>query len=258
MLGKLPLKTKVQLLPGLTGLAFIVLIAISIICIAVGIVVLWVLAGGIVRPIRAATTMLQDISEGGCLFVASSEDTRLLLRRGEGEPTDFSWLGSTFVTDVSPDGRSLLFIDGSPTAGTLGAWVRPLDGGEAIRIADADPGRFSPDGRWVVAASRIAAGPSQLILVPATGGKVRALTSSATASFAQPSFAGPDTILFLRSEKERRDVWRMRTDGTEAEALGVEGCSAPAADPTAGCQGCSAGSICRVGRATSCWAVRKP
>ena len=42
----------------------VTLIAISFVCIAVGIVVLWVLAGGIVRPIRAATTMLQDISEG--------------------------------------------------------------------------------------------------------------------------------------------------------------------------------------------------
>jgi eukaryotic-like serine/threonine-protein kinase len=190
---------------------------------------------GILRMVHSFPDffVLQDISESGCLFVASSEDTRLLVRRGEEEPRDFSWLGSTFVADVSPDGRSILFIDGSPTAGTLGAWVRPLDGGEAIRIADADPGRFSPDGRWVVAASRIAAGPPQLILVPATGGKVRTLTSSTTASFAQPSFAGPDTILFLRSEKARWDVWRMRRDGREAAAMGIEGCTAPAGDPTA-------------------------
>jgi eukaryotic-like serine/threonine-protein kinase len=177
--------------------------------------------------------LLQDIGEGGCLFVASSEDTNLLVRRGDEEPTDFSWLGSTFVTDVSPDGRSVLFIDGSPTAGTLGAWVRPLDGGEATRISDGDPGKFSPDGLWVVATSRIPSGPPQLILVPAAGGKTRTLTSSSTAAHAEPSFAGPNSILFVRSEGERREIWRMKTDGTAAVALGVTGCSSPVADPAA-------------------------
>jgi tRNA A-37 threonylcarbamoyl transferase component Bud32 len=177
--------------------------------------------------------LLQDIGDGACLFVASSEDTSLLLRHGDEMPRDFSWLGSTFVTDISPDGRSVLFLDGSPTAGTIGAWVRPLDGSEAIRIADGDPGKFSPDGLWVVATSRIPSGPPQLILVPAAGGKTRALTSSSTQAYSDPSFAGPDALLFVRSEGERREVCRIKIDGTEAEALGVTGCALPVADPAA-------------------------
>jgi eukaryotic-like serine/threonine-protein kinase len=177
--------------------------------------------------------VLQDIGEAGALFVASSEDTTLLLRRGEGAPSDFSWLGSTVVTDISPDGRSILFIDGSPGAGTLGTWVRPLDGGEATRIADADPGKFSPDGRWVVGTTRLPTGPPQLILVPSAGGKTRILTSSAAVAHSDPSFAGGDTILFNRSNGQRREVWRMRIDGTRAESLGVTGCGGPVADPTA-------------------------
>jgi eukaryotic-like serine/threonine-protein kinase len=178
--------------------------------------------------------LLQDIGDGGALFVASSEDTSLLLKRGDEAPTDFSWLGSTYVCDISPDGRSILFIDGrAPSAGTLGAWVRPLDGSEAIRIADGNPGKFSPDGRWVVFTSRPVTGPPQLALVPAGGGKALALTSSPTAAYSKPSFAGNDMLLFIRSEGERREVWRMKVDGTRAEALGVTGCDDPVANPSA-------------------------
>ena len=175
--------------------------------------------------------MLQDISEGGTLFLGASEDTTMVLQKGEGAPTDFSWLGSTFVTDISPDGRSVLFLDGSSTAGTLGAWVRSMDGGEATRITDGDPGKFSPDGRWVVGTSRVVSGPTQLILVPASGGEARILTSSARAAHTEPSFLDSDWIVFNRAEGERREVWRMKVDGTGAEPLGISGCGAPVADP---------------------------
>jgi hypothetical protein len=174
---------------------------------------------------------LQDVSEAGCLFVASSEETDLLLRQGENPPADFSWLGSTIIADISPDGRSILFLDGSPSAGTLGIWIRPLDGGEAIRIGDGDPGKFSPDGRWVVATSRVPSGPPQLIVVPVGGGNIRALTNSAKVGYFEPSFSGPDSLLFVRAEGDRREVGRIRVDGTGTESLGVTGCSSPAANP---------------------------
>jgi len=174
--------------------------------------------------------VLQDVGDDGCLFVASSEDTRLLLRRGDDLLSDFSWLGSTFVADVSPDGRSVLFLDGSAAAGTLGTWVRPLDGSEAIRISDADPGGFSPDGRWVVGTSRVTSGAQQLILAPVGGGTPRVLTRSTAASYSEPSFAGMDAVLYIRSEGQHRSVGRMRIDGSHEEDLGVTGCSAPAAD----------------------------
>jgi len=174
---------------------------------------------------------LQDVSDDGCLFVASSEETDLLLRIGESAPTDFSWLGTTMVADISPDGKTLLFLDGASSAGNLGVWIRPLDGSEAVRISDGDPGKFSSDGRWVVATSRVPSGLPQLIVVPASGGKSRAVTSSTTAGYFEPSFSGPDTLLFVRAEGERREVGRMKIDGTAAESLGVTLCSGPAADP---------------------------
>ena len=49
---------------------------------------------------------------------------------------DYTWLGSTIVTDISPDAKSLLFTDGGPSMEWSAAtWVRPLDGADAVRIA---------------------------------------------------------------------------------------------------------------------------
>jgi serine/threonine protein kinase len=174
---------------------------------------------------------LQDVSEAGVLFVSSSGGTNLFVRASDGVPRDFSWLGSTLVADVSPDGQSVLFLDGGATEKTLGTWVRPLDGGEALRIADGDPGKFSPDGRWVVTSSRPVSGPSQLILVPMGAGPAVQLTNS-PAAHSNPSFAGAATILFVRSEAGRSEIWRMQTDGSGSRSLGAAGCDSPAADPS--------------------------
>ena len=177
--------------------------------------------------------MLQDVGETGCLFVASSGGMNLLLRRGGGALRDFSWLGLTLVYDISPDGKSVLFLDGTAAEKTLGTWVRPLDGEEALRISDGDPGKFSPDGRWVVGTSRHVSGPPQLLLVPAIGGKTRQLTND-QAVYSDPSFAGSKELLFVRTENGRSEVWRMATDGSGARSLGAEGCSSPAGHPSGG------------------------
>jgi hypothetical protein len=176
--------------------------------------------------------LLQDVSDAGCLFVASSGGTTLMLRRAGSPPHDFSWLGSTIVADVSPDGRSLLFLDGSASEGTLGTWIRPIDGGEAIRIADGDPGKFSPDGKWVITSSRVTTGAPQLILAPVGRGRTRQLTKP-PGVYSSPSFADSGTLLFKRSESGRSEVWRMGTDGKAASSLGAPNCSMPASNPTA-------------------------
>ena len=175
--------------------------------------------------------LLQDVSDAGCLFVASSEETDLLVQRGDSPPGDFSWLGSTIVADISPDGKSILFLDGSSSMGNLGMWTRPLDGGEAIRIADGDPGKFSADGRWVVGTSRVPSGLPQLVVVPVGGGTARTVTSSADTGYFEPSFLGSESLLFVRAERGRREVARMRMDGSGAEALGISQCILPVANP---------------------------
>ena len=176
--------------------------------------------------------ILSDISETGqLLLVSSSGGMTLQLVTPGAPPRDYTWLGFTFVADVAPDGKSVLFMDGGATGRNSGLWVRPLNGDDASRLTDGDPGKFSPDGKWVVTTSQTISGPSQLVLVPAAGGDARPVTSSA-ATHTEPSFLDSHTLLFVQSEGDRREVWRIDTDGTGARSLGAPGCGSPVADPT--------------------------
>jgi hypothetical protein len=190
---------------------------------------------GRARPVYSMPDyfVLNDHAGGQALFVSSTGGTDLMLRDGQGQVKDFTWLGYSMVFDISPDGRSILFLDGGSTEQSLGTWVRPLDGGEAVRIADGDPGKFSPDGQWVVTASRVVAGLPQLALVPTSGGSIRQITH-ADAAHSHASFAGPDSLLFVRSVGDRREVWRIGTNGGDETPLGAPDCIWPTADPAAG------------------------
>ncbi len=177
---------------------------------------------------------LQSVSASGDRSLLTSKEERvdLTVRRAAQDPHDFSWLGWSLITDISPDGKLALFYDGGPTEKTMGVWVRPLDGGDATRLGDGYPGKFSPDGKWVVGLTRPLTGPPQLVLVPVEAGGTHRL-STGGADVSAPSFAGSSTLLFVRSEKGVSVVWRMETDGSGARSLGARGCGAPTASPSA-------------------------
>jgi len=176
---------------------------------------------------------LQSVSAGGDRFLLTSERERvnLTVRHGRESPRDFSWFGWTLVADISPDGKTLLFYDQGPTEKTAGMWIRPLAGGDAIRLGEGHPGKFSPDGRWVVGVTRPLSGPPELSLIPVEAGRPRRLPLR-DAHVSAPSFAGPSTLLFVRTEKGRSEIWRIESDGTGARSLGAAGCDRPMASPS--------------------------
>jgi hypothetical protein len=177
--------------------------------------------------------VLQSVSASGDRFLLTSqrEAVDLTVRRGADESHNLSWLGWTIIRDISPDGKTALFFDGGPTEKTSGVWIRPVEGGDATRLGEGFPGGFSPDGQWVVAVTRPFSGPPQLILLPVEAGGIRRLPISAS-TVSSPSFAGPSTLLFVRSEKGASEIWTMKADGTGARSLGAAGCDAPVASPS--------------------------
>jgi serine/threonine protein kinase len=173
--------------------------------------------------------VLQDVSSGGdaCLLTSSESRTSLLLRRPGQAARDFSWFNQTFVTDLSADGKSLLFYDGGLEA-PFGSWIRSVEGGDAVRLGEWEQPRFSPDGKWIVALTETRLGPPQILLHPNGPGQTRQITSS-LASHWNPSFTGTRTILYVRVENEKREIWRSETDGTGSRVLAA-GCDAPMAN----------------------------
>ena len=201
---------------------------------------------GTLRPIHALPDLftLQDVSPTGdrCLVTSTASGRGMVVRRRGLTPRDLTWLGTSLIADVSADGKSLLFLDGGATEKTYGAWIRPLAGGDALRIAAAAPGGFSPDGRSIVATTPQLSGPPQLMSIPVGPGASHQLTSD-SASHSGPSFAGPDTILFERALGGASEIWRMATDGSAARSLGAAGCDIPLASPS------GASFLCRCGEA---------
>jgi Tol biopolymer transport system component len=176
---------------------------------------------------------LQSVSASGDRFLLTSkqEGIGLTARRGAEDAHDLSWLGWTLIRDISPDGKTALFYDRGPTEKTTGIWIRPLEGGDATRLGEGFPGKFSPDGRAIVAVTRPASGPPQLVLIPVEAGDVRRL-SIPGGDVSAPSFAGPGRLLFVHTEKGSSEVWTMETDGSGSKSLGATGCDAPAASPS--------------------------
>ncbi len=92
-----------------------------------------------------------------------SRDGRILLSRGtsvwgirgqgpgESEERELTWLEGSFATDLSSDGRHVLFGEALEGGGVNGRiYLRPTDGSPAVRLAEGFPGCLSPDGKWAL------------------------------------------------------------------------------------------------------------
>jgi DNA-binding winged helix-turn-helix (wHTH) protein/Tol biopolymer transport system component len=124
---------------------------------------------------------LMDVSRDGRALV-SREDPRLgLIAQPPGAQAEreLSWLDGSFMRGISADGRMLLF-DEETSGGGLNAevYIRPTDGGPAVRLGDGHALSLSPDGRWVLARQRFKT-PPQLVLFPTGAGEARQLAAGA-------------------------------------------------------------------------------
>ena len=175
--------------------------------------------------------VLQNVAPAGdrCLLISTRDSVTLTARRPGDGPRDLSWFGWTYVNDLSPDGRSVLFSDTGRTEQSSGSWIRTLEGGDAIPLGEGVFERFSPDGKLLVGLTTSDESP-QLVLSPLGSGELRQITSDA-ASYSSPSFVNPHALLFIRSKGTESAAWTMETDGTGARSLGADGCALPASNP---------------------------
>jgi serine/threonine protein kinase/Tol biopolymer transport system component len=123
------------------------------------------------------TLTLQDVARDGRVLL-----TRDVLRVGMvGQPpgsskeSDLSWLDWSAPTDLSADGKTLLFLESGEGGGeNYAAYIRQTDGSPAIRLGDGAALALSPDQKWVISAA--ARSMSQLSLLPTGAGQSRQIT----------------------------------------------------------------------------------
>jgi serine/threonine protein kinase len=123
------------------------------------------------------TLSLQDIWQDGRVLLSRDTWRRELigLVSGESKERDLSWFDYSYPSDISPDGRELLFTEAGEGGGpNYSVYQRKIDETSAVRLGDGLAISVSPDGKWVIASPPTP--PAQLILLPTGPGEAKSLT----------------------------------------------------------------------------------
>src|SRR5215472_9862212 len=129
--------------------------------------------------------MLLDIAKDGRVLLVRADWRRELLGLFANDPKqhELSWLDYTYPSDLSADGKMLLFdeeggggaLDYSKSSGlTYAVYIRKTDGSPAVLLGEGGAVSLSPDGKWAIAQTQES--PSQFRLLPTGAGEPRDLT----------------------------------------------------------------------------------
>jgi serine/threonine protein kinase/Tol biopolymer transport system component len=129
--------------------------------------------------------MLLDIAKDGRVLLVRADWRRELLGLFANDPKqhELSWLDYTYPSDLSADGKTLLFdeeggggaLDYSKSSGlTYAVYIRKTDGSPAVLLGEGGAVSLSPDGKWAIAQTQES--PSQFRLLPTGAGEPRDLT----------------------------------------------------------------------------------
>ena len=152
-----------------------------------------------------AAVAIRDVNRSGHVLV-TVEDSRigiLGLAPGATQARDLSWFDGSWIYDISPDGKQILFSElsyGKPRNPAI--YLRNTDGSPAIRLGDGLRPALSPDGKWVVCIA--SDGPrTSLTLFPTGAGTARTIGASGMHYERVEWFPDGQRILFEGSEPNR-------------------------------------------------------
>jgi len=202
---------------------------------------LWaVTLGGEARVVLRAPArlILHDVSPTGRVLLAH-ENARTGLRclaPGESKERDLSWFDGSSATDLSRDGRQLLFCErGEGTRATATAYLRDTGGSPATNLGEGRPLALSPDGSRALTVK--AGPPESLVLLPTGAGEPKTLPAGPLQTYVDASFfPSGDRLLILASEPgHARRCYVQGLSGGPPRAVSPEGGSVDfAGNPVSG------------------------
>jgi Tol biopolymer transport system component len=153
----------------------------------------------------AGVSTIKDISQDGRVLM-SQDITRqgmLVGAAGERSERELSWLDWSVATDLSPDGKTVLFFEGGE-AGGLGyvPYLRKTDGSPAIRLGEGNSQGLSPDGRWALCIVHSAT-DAALVAVPTGVGETRSFPKDGLHPLVADWFPDGKRILMTATEPNR-------------------------------------------------------
>ena len=123
---------------------------------------------------------IHDISRTG-LVLLTTDKSRISLSAlppGETRERSLSWFDWSLLSDMSADGKTIVFSEtGEAVGANYSIFMRKTDGSPAIRLGDGGFATLSPDGQWVLAT---VGSPAKLMLLPTGVGEPKQLTDDKT------------------------------------------------------------------------------
>ncbi|HET7293214.1 MAG TPA: hypothetical protein VFM88_12375 [Vicinamibacteria bacterium] len=143
------------------------------------------------------------------------------------EEADLTWLGRSYVTDLSDDGRTVLFEDGLFARNLSYMFLGRTDGSSPVQLGQGTPGGLSPDGRWALGFPAPTRSDHQrtLAIVPTGAGEMRVLPRGAIDRYLD-AFWFPDgrRILVVGHAKDKpARLFEQDTDKGEPKPVTPEG-----------------------------------
>jgi serine/threonine protein kinase len=161
------------------------------------------------------TLSLQDIWQDGRVLLSRDTWRRELigLESGESKERDLSWFDYSYPSDISPDGKMLLFTEAGEGGGpNYSVYQRKIGEISAVRLGDGLAISVSPDGKWVIASPPTT--PAQLVLLPTGPGEAKPLTHDSI-NHSRARWL-PDGRRFLFSGKEPGHAARIYLQNSPA------------------------------------------
>jgi len=172
------------------------------------------------------TLTLHDVGAGGRALISrdAMRAGAVGLAPGEAKERDLSWQDWTVPSDLSDDGKLVLFTEsGEAGGGDYAVFARETNGASAIRLGQGFANAFSPDGKWALVL-RQNMSPPDFILLPTGVGQQRVLNTGNVVPSNGLFLADSKRVLFGGHEPAHGSrVYLMNLDGGQPRAITPEG-----------------------------------
>jgi Tol biopolymer transport system component len=169
---------------------------------------------------------IKDVSrDGRVLMSIESYRVEMRARRAPGEKEiELNWLDWSVPTDISPDGRTILFTEAGEGGGPgYSSCIRNTDGSQAVRLGEGFSHAISPDGKWALCVIHQTA-EATLVAVPTGVGQSRTFSTDGLLVFVADWHPGGRRIVMTAAEPGRGTRLYLRDfDGGKPRSFSPEG-----------------------------------
>jgi Tol biopolymer transport system component len=172
----------------------------------------------------AGGLVIHDVAANGKWIATRDDLTRVMMGRAPGanDERDLSWQDLSFPSDISDDGRLVLFTESGTTSGNnYQACIRGIDGSPVIVLGEGGAIDLTSDGKWAIAGIS----PNRVVVYPTGAGKNIELATQSIAHISDAHWIvdGKQVVLLGGPEGEAERCYLLDVDGDTPKPIGEPG-----------------------------------